>query len=261
MMLLIKSNSDDFNISFSNKHTHFVHWNLHISILTSHLSLVQDYDMFSTNPEERWPLYNALLRCLSPGPMLLSDAHGVKSDRALLDRMTAKDRTGRVKVVRTQSGATALANRWFWDNLQGSRDGPALVGGVPLPIASGALLGVWNGRDADSDARAIDSIGFQDVGDVLAAGSGEQGQYAMYTLSLSKENGQKVSLVDPSTAQGSGMPMDLELNRGECEVVIVAKVWHVAGKKVALVGMLDKLAPLAGVEVVGVEHGQSESRL
>jgi hypothetical protein len=198
--------------------------------------------MFASNPPNLWPKYHALLRCLAPGPLLLSDTPDVKTDNTLLSWMTSNGRS-----VRTEGTASVLPGRWFWDNLTGQGEGPALVAGVAIPAAQGALLGAWNIRDVESGCIARDEISIRDVEDVLGADEGGlEGEYVLWSVGHSERNKNKFAIVGKQQKSGS---LKLELGTGECEVVIVAKVFEIKGKKVAVLGMLDKFATLAGVSV------------
>ena len=244
------SNSDDFNLQYEDAHADHVHVNTYQSILTSHLSLVPDFDMFASNPPDRLPTYHALLRALCPGPMLLSDTPDIETDTTLLAKLTAKSKDGKVKAVKTSTAAQALPGRWFWDNIQGGRDGPAMLAYTSLPAARGAIIGAWNCQDVKSSSRARDKISLRDIEDALETNALED-EYALWTVGHSQRNGQRAELVTP----GGGVELGLELSKGECEAIIVAKVWQIRGHNVAVVGMLDKFATLAGLEV-GVRDGK-----
>ena len=245
-------NSDDFNLQYIDAHPDFVRWNVYSNILTSHLSLVPDYDMFASSPDNRFPTYHAVLRCLGPGPMLLSDTPHDTTDQVLLSRMIAKNKKGEVMAVKTDQPAATLSGRWFWGNIHDQGHGPALVAGVATPQAHGALIAAWNARairtgpSADrQDHLARDKICLRDVEDVLGHSLEDGEEYALWSTGVSKENGQKVELAKKGWEGG----LELELGKAECEVVVAAKTWKVGGRKVAVVGNLDKFATLAGVQV------------
>ncbi|ORY33470.1 glycoside hydrolase superfamily [Naematelia encephala] len=224
----------------------------HTSVLTRELSLIPDFDMFATNPPNHLPTYHALLRALSPGPILISDTPDVLTDRALTAKLTARDKSGNVKVVKARVPATVLSGRWFWDNLISNSEGPAMIASTPMPEAHGAILGAWNGHDV----RAIDRITLRDVEDALDLdGGGLTSEFALWSVGHSRNSGQKVELLDKSWQGG----MDIELEREDCEAVVLARVWDVGAYKVAVVGMLDKIACLAGISV-RVEHDRLHVR-
>ena len=49
------------------------------------------------------------------------------------------------------------------------------------------------------------------------------------------------------------------LLKGECEAVVVAKVWTIQSRKVAVIGMLDKSAYLAGIQVC-IRDGEGDTQ-
>lgn len=246
MLLLRKGhrNSDDFNLKYDDRHPDFIQFNIYQTILTSHLSLTPDCDMFASNPPDHWPTYQALLRCLSPGPLLLSDTPDTKTDKTLLAKMTAKNRSGRLKAVKTDTPAQALPSRWFWDNLQGDQDGPAMLAFVRVPVAHGAIIGAWNCRKTSTSSRAIDKIRTEDVEDALEVDQVDE-EYALFSFGHSERNSERVAMVKP----GSEVDFPLDLAEAECEVVVIAKVWKVNERKLAVLGSLDKFTTLAGIEV------------
>jgi hypothetical protein len=70
------------------------------------------------------------------------------------------------------------------------------------------------------------------------------GEYVLWTIGLGKRS-DKYQLVGP----GDKVDFKIQLARAECEGIVVAKVWKVGGVKLAVLGMLDKYAPLAQLKV------------
>lgn len=225
-------------------------WNAYSSVLTTHLALVPDFDMFASN--DKMPLYHALLRVLSPGPTLLSETPKYPTDKDLLAKMTSTDQSGRTKVVKTDTPAAALSGRWFWDNVQGSGSGPALMASVPVPAVYGALLGVWNVRDPKKHGKVIDHISLQDVRDALGVDKLD-GEYIAYRWSHFGDAGPQAQVF--SEGQDEKMPINLDV--GEADMITIAKVWEEPNMKYAMVGMADKLAPLAGMSAERQKDGES----
>jgi hypothetical protein len=236
-------NSDDFNLEYDERHPDYVQFNIYQSILTSQLSLVPDFDMFASAGNEKWPTYHALLRALSPGPTLVSDTPDVTTDQSIIDKLTSKVQGGAVRVVKTESPATALPGRWFWDNLQGPADGPAMVAYVNIPEAHGSIIGAWNCRSATTQSWAKDTLRLQDVEESLEVDTLD-GEYVLWCLGFAGRS-DKYRLVGP----GDRVDFSVQMARSECEAVVVAKVWKVGQKRLAVLGMLDKYAPLAHVRV------------
>lgn len=199
--------------------------------------------MFASAGEDKWPTYHALLRALSPGPTLVSDTPDVTTDRSIIDRLTSTTKDGSIRVVKTESPATALPGRWFWDNLQGPADGPAMMAYVHVPAAHGSIIGAWNCRSATTQSWAKDTLKLQDVEESLEVDTLE-GEYVLWCLGLAGRS-DKYRLVNP----GDKVDFLIQMARSECEAVVVAKVWKFGQKRLAVLGMSDKYAPLAHVRI------------
>lgn len=240
VLVLMYSNSDDFD---ADDHQDFTRFNLYMTILTSHLSLVPDFDMFATTPKPRWPIYHALLRALGPGPTLISDVSGSQTDQAVLERLIAKDWNGSRKVVKMDYPVCIPATRWFWDNIDGLGQGPALMGVVPAPKCHGGIVAIWNGRKMQGGDRAVDAVGIEEVEDVLGRALSPGETYLLSSVGLS---GERRSCEVPCGWTGK---FSFELGKGECEVLVLCRLWGLKRTKVAVLGMMDKMAPLAGISV------------
>ncbi|ORX40659.1 glycoside hydrolase superfamily [Kockovaella imperatae] len=239
---LVFRNSDDYNIGFPNKHVEFPYWNLYSAILHNHLSFRLDFDMFASTPADHLPVYHALLRSMSTGPILISDLPGDVPDEAIKRKIISKTSDGSIKSVKTSTAAALLPNRWFWDNVRAAHgDGPAIVAGVAVPSAHGALIGAWNSRDHEKGGKAIDAIGLRDVEDVL--GGPLESDHVLWSVGLSSKPTMKIA------TKGWKGSLPISLDKDHAEEIIVAKIWHVGGKHIAVLGMMDKFATLAGVTV------------
>ena len=211
--------------------------------------------MFASTPADHLPEYHALLRCLTPGPTLVADLPGDTPDEALKKRVIARDCKGALRSVKTSVAASVLPNRWFWDNVRAaSGDGPCLVGGVAQPTASGALLGAWYCRDSQKGGIAHDKFTLTDVEDVLGGPIGDHEEYVLWSVGMSGKPAMEIA------SKGWKGHLDIELQKNGVEEVIVAKVHQHNGKKVAVLGMMDKFATLAGV-TVKVKKGECWSLL
>jgi len=233
-------NSDDFNLQYENNHADFIKWNLYSTVLTRHLSLVPDFDMFSSAPDSRWPTCHALLRALSPGPTFLSDLPGSPTDSAILARLEATDRSGESKVVKMDIPAAIPSVRWFWDNIQGEGEGPGLVAVAPAPGSQGALIAIWNVRDAGNGGLVRDRIGMDELVD--AAGKELTSEHILWRVGMDSQP--TWGLVTPVWGG-----IEVQVEKESCELFVLAPVSEVGGIKVAVLGMLDKYAPLAGMRV------------
>ena len=234
--------SNDFNTGLQEN---FPKWNLYSSILYSNLSFVADFDMFATTPETKLPVYHGLLRSLAPGPTLVSDSPHVQTDLSILRRLISVNKAGDHVVVKTEDPVAVLPNRWFLEDLQGSGGGPALVGGVPIPSASGGIIGCWNIQNMENSGQASDEIRLVDIEDLLQNEISEDEEYVLWSVGYSKANANRLARVRRGWQGG----LNFNLVSGECEAVIVAKVWDIKGRKLAVLGMLDKFASLASLRV------------
>ncbi|WRT63802.1 uncharacterized protein IL334_000727 [Kwoniella shivajii] len=247
---LIFRNSDDFAIPLTLDHTDHIYMNLYTSILTSNLALIPDFDMLASSPKSQWPIYHALLRSLGPGPVLLSDTPHDIPDEALISRMTGETKDGVIKVIKATNAAQVLSRRWFSEGVRGSKEGPALVAGSKFGEVGG-IIGAWNVHHPNTEAIAKDQISWEDVEDLLDLEENSASEYLLsIPLNISKHsqkqesNSPIVTLVNASD-QGT---MDIELEKGESEMVVVSKVYNLHAARLAIVGLKGKFASLAGIE-------------
>ena len=84
---LVVRNSDDFFPNEPSAHSWHIFCNAHNAVLTQHLNLLPDWDMFQTN--HTYSGLHAAGRCLSGGRIYITDEPGVH-DLKLISQMTAK---------------------------------------------------------------------------------------------------------------------------------------------------------------------------
>ncbi|KAL9035877.1 MAG: hypothetical protein Q9214_006389 [Letrouitia sp. 1 TL-2023] len=85
--LLMVRNSDDFFPEIPASHPFHVFTNAYTSLLTSHLNVLPDWDMFQTS--HPYSSYHAAARCLSGGPICITDSPG-DHNLPLIRAMTAQ---------------------------------------------------------------------------------------------------------------------------------------------------------------------------
>ncbi|KAI9887998.1 MAG: hypothetical protein M1823_000119 [Watsoniomyces obsoletus] len=78
-------------------HPWHIFCNAHNSILTQHLNVIPDWDMFQTS--HPWSSYHAAARCISGGPVTITDKPG-KHDLDLIKQMTAQTVYGETVTLR-----------------------------------------------------------------------------------------------------------------------------------------------------------------
>ena len=95
-MLLVR-NSDDFFPEVPASHPWHIFCNAHNSLLTQHLNVLPDWDMFQTSHE--WAGFHGAARAVSGGPIYFTDYPG-QHDIKLLNQMTAQTPRGKTAILR-----------------------------------------------------------------------------------------------------------------------------------------------------------------
>lgn len=83
---LMSRNSDDFFPNVPDSNPWHIFCNAHNALLTKYLNVLPDWDMFQSGAP--WASYHAAARCLSGGPISITDEPG-KTDVGLLNKITA----------------------------------------------------------------------------------------------------------------------------------------------------------------------------
>ena len=94
---LLVRNSDDFFPQVPDSHPWHIFCNAHNALLTQHLNVLPDWDMFQTS--HPWAHFHAAARCVSGGPIYITDAPG-KHDLTLIRQMTAQTCRGDTVILR-----------------------------------------------------------------------------------------------------------------------------------------------------------------
>jgi hypothetical protein len=94
---LLVRNSDDFFPEVPASHPWHIFCNAHNSLLTQHLNVLPDWDMFQTSHE--WASFHGAARCVSGGPIYFTDYPG-KHDIKLINQMTARTTRGKTVILR-----------------------------------------------------------------------------------------------------------------------------------------------------------------
>ena len=90
-------NSDDFFPNIDSSHPWHIFVNAHNALLTCHLNILPDWDMFQTQHEHG--RLHAVGRCISGGPIYITDTPG-KHDFDLINEMTAPTTRGQTIILR-----------------------------------------------------------------------------------------------------------------------------------------------------------------
>jgi hypothetical protein len=94
---VVLRNSDDFFPEVPSSHPWHIFCNAHVSLLTRHLNVVPDWDMFQT--DHPYASFHAAGRCMSGGPVYITDEPG-RHDLELIDQMTAPTVQGKTIILR-----------------------------------------------------------------------------------------------------------------------------------------------------------------
>ncbi|KAI9838719.1 MAG: hypothetical protein M1837_002422 [Sclerophora amabilis] len=103
---ILVRNSDDFFPEIPASHPWHIFCNAHNSLITQYLNLLPDWDMFQTS--HPWATFHAAARCLSGGPIYITDEPG-RHNIDLIHQMTARTTRGNTVIIRPQNvGKTTL---------------------------------------------------------------------------------------------------------------------------------------------------------
>ncbi|KAI2472617.1 glycoside hydrolase family 36 protein [Annulohypoxylon bovei var. microspora] len=94
---MLVRNSDDFYPDIPESHAWHLFANAHNTLLTQHLNILPDWDMFQTDHE--FAGFHAAARCLSGGPIYITDVPG-KHNIDLINQMTGKTPRGKTVIFR-----------------------------------------------------------------------------------------------------------------------------------------------------------------
>lgn len=94
---LLVRNSDDFFPEIPASHPWHIFCNAHNALLTQHLNVLPDWDMFQTS--HPWAGFHAAARAVSGGPIYFTDEPG-KHDIKLIGQMTAQTPRGKTVILR-----------------------------------------------------------------------------------------------------------------------------------------------------------------
>ncbi|KAH6853927.1 glycoside hydrolase superfamily [Chaetomium sp. MPI-CAGE-AT-0009] len=184
-------NSDDFFPGIADAHPWHVFANAHNALLTQHLNVIPDWDMFQTHPdhdddddangddttnqaqrerererEREWATFHAAARCVGGGPVCVTDAPG-RHDLALLRAVAGPTPRGRTVVFRPSVPGRAMD---VYGAYRGGDDG----GGAAVLLKVGAyhgragtgtgIVGLFNVREEGAVTEVLPLGRFPGVG-------------------------------------------------------------------------------------------------
>ncbi|KAK3309920.1 glycoside hydrolase family 36 protein [Chaetomium strumarium] len=140
-------NSDDYFPGEPDAQPWHIWANAHVALLTQHLNVLPDWDMFQTVHD--YAAFHAVARCVSGGPVCITDVPG-KHDVGLIDQMTGVTPRGKTVVLRPGVLGRTL------DAYNGYRD-PALL-----------KVGAYHGRAAEGTSiMAVFNVSARPLTDII----------------------------------------------------------------------------------------------
>ncbi|KAJ3488872.1 hypothetical protein NLG97_g6108 [Lecanicillium saksenae] len=239
---IVARNSDDYFPDVPSSHRWHVWANAHNSIFTQYLNVVPDWDMFQTVHE--FADYHAAARCLSGGPIYITDIPG-QHNIELLNQFTALTTLGKSAILRPSVVGIAMDPYLEFDS------GALLKIGSFHGSASGgiSIMGVFQ----TSEARKSWLTALKEFRGVTQATSyvvrayttGRVSKPAQFTEDYSP------SVVTVPSLQGYEIYCAYELKRFSSEQ------W--GDISVASLGLIDKMAGCAAIESSSIERNSKIS--
>lgn len=237
---LLVRNSDDFFPDVESSHPWHIFCNAHNALLTQHLNVLPDWDMFQTS--HPWAKFHAAARCLSGGPIYITDTPG-QHDVGLIKQMTAKTCRGNTVILRpSRLGKTS--------HVYNSYEEPKLLRietYVGAAQAGSSILGVFN----------ISQSSIKEIVTLSDFPGTEKGEYIVRSHVV-KEIGK------PSTREERKTIITMEMGVKEFDILSATPVrrFQISSGEVAIanLGLLGKLTGAAGI--VGIDlYNETNGRL
>jgi len=236
---LLVRNSDDFFPEVEASHPWHIFCNAHNSLLTQHLNVLPDWDMFQTS--HSWAGFHAAARCVSGGPIYFTDYPG-QHDIELINQMTAQTPRGKTVILR-----------------------PHIVGKAMNP---------YNAYTAQTLLKIGTYVGFAQTGTGILGLFNVSGQHLNEFVSLADFPGtEKGEYVLSSFLTGDiSSPMSRGQQHAMLGIELAPKTWdilsayplhtlHVRNKpvSVAIMGLIGKMtgsAAVTGTDIYVEENGR-----
>ncbi|KAM3558606.1 hypothetical protein ARSEF4850_004509 [Beauveria asiatica] len=231
-------NSDDYFPDVPSSHRWHVWANAHNAVLTQYLNVVPDWDMFQTVHE--FADYHAAARCLSGGPVYITDVPG-QHNLELLKQVTALTTLGKTVILRPSVVGIAL------DPYLDYNSGALLKIGSFHGSGSGgiSLMGVFQTSDAQTSSLTplseFRGISHTSSYVVRAYTTGRVSQPLRFT------DGHGPSLLATPSDEGYEIYTAYELTR------FASRRRRRGEISVASLGLVDKMTGCAAIEASHVE--------
>ncbi|KAM3514007.1 hypothetical protein MY11210_002324 [Beauveria gryllotalpidicola] len=231
-------NSDDYFPDAPSSHRWHVWANAHNAVLTQYLNVVPDWDMFQTVHE--FAEYHAAARCLSGGPVYITDVPG-QHDLGLLKRVTALTTLGKTVILRPSVVGIALDPYLDYDS------GALLKIGSFHGSGSGgiSLMGVFQTSHAQTSSLTLLSE---------FRGISHTSSYVVRAYTTGRVSSHPLRFTD-----GRGPSLLATPSDGGYEIYTAYELTRFEGRRrrgeisVASLGLVDKMTGCAAIEASRVE--------
>lgn len=248
---ILLRNSDDFFPNVPESHPWHVFCNAHNALLTRHLNVIPDWDMFQTS--HPYASFHAASRCVSGGPIYITDEPG-KHDIELIDQITAPTIQGNTVILRPSVVGRTL------DAYHDYNEGNILRIGTYTgwAMTGSGILGLFNISSCDASI-IVPLIDFPGIH------ADSHGKYIIRAHST----GRVTNMMQP-TAQDSLVSITLEQRGWEILTAYPTRSFTLSGSRgcnsandglthVAILGLLGKMTGVAAIvrsDIFIVENGR-----
>ncbi|KAL8361794.1 hypothetical protein RB601_007560 [Gaeumannomyces tritici] len=235
--VLMMRNSDDFFPDDAGSHTWHVFCNAHVALLSQHLRIFPDWDMFQT--VHHFSRFHAAARCLSGGPIYITDNPG-QHDGNLIEEMTAKTPDGRLLILRPEVvGRTA---EMYLEHT----DGRLLR--IQARHGQASMLGLFNMGSA-----ALTELVFL-RGFLSSPDTNPSAKFIVYRHGSAR-------LTGPYTLCSDDPVAELTIAERGAEILTAHVVRKVGGSGLAILGLLGKMSGAAAIIATEYHEQPSSSTL
>ncbi|KAJ9263922.1 hypothetical protein DTO212C5_7340 [Paecilomyces variotii] len=248
---ILLRNSDDFFPDVPASHPWHVFCNAHNTLLTRHLNVVPDWDMFQTS--HPYASFHAASRCVSGGPIYITDEPG-KHDIELIKQISAPTIRGNTVILRPSLVGRAL------DAYHDYNEGNVLRIGTYTgwAMTGSGILGLFNISPSDV-STIVPLIDFPGIH------ADSRGKYIV----RAHTTGRVTDMMQP-LAQDSLVAVTLEQKGWEILTAYPTRSFTLSGSRgcdsvsdgvthVAILGLLDKMTGVAAIvssDIFIVENGR-----
>ncbi|KAK5696831.1 hypothetical protein LTR97_008135 [Elasticomyces elasticus] len=224
-------NSDDFFPHEPSSHTWHLFCNAHNALLTQHLNLLPDWDMFQTAGQ--FAKMHAVGRCLSGGPLYITDPPG-EHDFDLIQRMIARSIDGRSIALRPERVAVTME--------------------VYVKPHSDRLLRLGTTHQGAS------MLGLMNVGDGTVIELAKLASFPGVDTNISYVVCKhfNAATIGPMHVADELPFVSISLGVGDVEILSAAPVHAVGGVRFAVLGLLGKMTGAAVVRSFEIDEGGND---